>query len=252
MSTKYLDSTGLSYFWGKLKAYFQPKLVSGTNIKTINNTSLLGSGNIAISGGGIELSDMAGMIQMYGGTFTQVVSDGIITQVGGDAIPPNGWALCDGSAISRTEYAELFNRIGTRWGTGDGSSTFNLPDLRGRAPIGAGTGSGLTARTLGTKNIGAETVTLTAAQSGVPAHSHKASATANRYFLVSPDTESADQAAALSGSGYYVPHSKVTGWQHNASTQNNTAANASSAHTNMQPSAVVNFIICLGRPTFNN
>ena len=57
MSTKYLDKTGLTYFWGKLKNYFQVKLVSGTNIKTINNQSLLGSGNISISGGGGGSSD---------------------------------------------------------------------------------------------------------------------------------------------------------------------------------------------------
>lgn len=49
MAKKYLDDTGMSYFWGKLKAYFQPKLVSGTNIKTINNESILGSGNINVS-----------------------------------------------------------------------------------------------------------------------------------------------------------------------------------------------------------
>ena len=54
MSKKYLDSTGLSYFWGKLKSYFQKKLVSGTNIKTINGQSVLGSGNITVSGGGVE------------------------------------------------------------------------------------------------------------------------------------------------------------------------------------------------------
>lgn len=52
MTKKYLDDNGLSYFWGKLKNAFQEKLVSGTNIKTINNNSLLGSGNITISGGG--------------------------------------------------------------------------------------------------------------------------------------------------------------------------------------------------------
>lgn len=48
MTTKYLDSSGLSYFWGKLKAYFQPMLSSGVNIKTVNNTSLLGSGDLTI------------------------------------------------------------------------------------------------------------------------------------------------------------------------------------------------------------
>lgn len=47
MAKKYLDDTGMSYFWGKLKTYFQPKLVSGTNIKTINSESVLGSGNIS-------------------------------------------------------------------------------------------------------------------------------------------------------------------------------------------------------------
>ena len=57
MTTKYLDSTGLSYLWGKIKEKFQEKLVSGTNIKTINNQSLLGSGNISISGGGVTPYD---------------------------------------------------------------------------------------------------------------------------------------------------------------------------------------------------
>lgn len=52
MSKQYLDKNGLTYLWDKLKAYFQQKLVSGTNIKTVNNQSLLGSGNINISGGG--------------------------------------------------------------------------------------------------------------------------------------------------------------------------------------------------------
>lgn len=57
MAKKYLDDTGMSYFWGKLKAYFQVKLVSGTNIKTINNVSILGSGNISTTddSGWIEL-----------------------------------------------------------------------------------------------------------------------------------------------------------------------------------------------------
>lgn len=51
MAKKYLDYNGTSYFWGKLKNYFQVKLVSGTNIKTINNESLLGGGNINVESG---------------------------------------------------------------------------------------------------------------------------------------------------------------------------------------------------------
>lgn len=52
--------------------------------------------------------------------------------------PPANWALCNGQAISRTAYATLFSRIGTTYGSGDGSTTFNLPDFRDRFPIGAG------------------------------------------------------------------------------------------------------------------
>lgn len=49
---------------------------------------------------------------------------------------PNGWLICDGSAVSRTTYANLFSVIGTTYGTGDGSTTFNIPDLQGRVPVG--------------------------------------------------------------------------------------------------------------------
>lgn len=54
------------------------------------------------------------------------------------------WLLCDGSAVSRTTYADLYAAITTTYGSGDGSNTFNLPDLRGRFPIGVGTTTGLT------------------------------------------------------------------------------------------------------------
>jgi microcystin-dependent protein len=70
--------------------------------------------------------------------------------------PPPGFLLCDGSAVSRTTYAGLFAVAGTKYGAGDGSTTFNLPGKQGRTSIGAGTGSGLTARVQGTK-LGTET-----------------------------------------------------------------------------------------------
>jgi microcystin-dependent protein len=60
---------------------------------------------------------------------------GAITAFGGSAAP-NGWLLCDGTAVSRTTYAALFSAVGSTYGAGDGSSTFNLPDLRGRVPVG--------------------------------------------------------------------------------------------------------------------
>lgn len=63
---------------------------------------------------------------------------GSIQAYGGMSAPTN-WLICDGSAVSRTEYAELFQAIGITYGVGDGSTTFNLPDLRGKVAIGQST-----------------------------------------------------------------------------------------------------------------
>jgi microcystin-dependent protein len=76
--------------------------------------------------------------------------------------------------VSRATYANLFNAIGTTWGAGDGTTTFNVPDLRGRVPLSRGQGSGLTNRTLGSTG-GAETHTLVTAE--IPAHTHPATMT---------------------------------------------------------------------------
>ena len=63
---------------------------------------------------------------------------GAILPFGSDTVPDN-WLLCDGSAVSREDYTQLFNTIGTTFGVGDGFTTFNLPDLRDRVPIGKDT-----------------------------------------------------------------------------------------------------------------
>ncbi len=70
-------------------------------------------------------------------TVAGTLPPGVTIPFAGD-LPPDGWLRCDGSAVSRTTYAALFEVIGTRYGSGDGSNTFNLPDLRGRAPVGKG------------------------------------------------------------------------------------------------------------------
>ncbi len=72
------------------------------------------------------------------GNINQIPS-GTIMMYGGATLPADaGWLIADGSAISRTTYAELFGAIGTTYGAGDGSTTFNLPDFRGIFPKGAG------------------------------------------------------------------------------------------------------------------
>ncbi len=107
---------------------------------------------------------------------------------------PINWFPCDGRALSRTQYAALFAAIGTVWGPGDGS-TFNIPDFRGRGPIGTGTGTGLTDRPLASK-IGAETVALGATE--IPSHSH---------------TINHDHGSAGTGPGSAHAHTGYTGGQ---------------------------------------
>lgn len=101
----------------------------------------------------------------------------------GGTVAPTGWLLCNGAAVSRITYATLFTAIGTTYGAGDGTTTFNVPNPVGRVIIGAGTGAGggtsgsgivtggaaLSARTIG-QWFGEETHTLTLAET--PAHTH--------------------------------------------------------------------------------
>jgi microcystin-dependent protein len=160
---------------------------------------------------------------------------GVVVPFAGSTSPA-GWELCYGQAISRTTYAGLFNTIGTTYGSGDGSTTFNVPDLRGRVSAGkddmGGTAaSRLTSTVLTASNTlgatgGTQTHTLTSAQSGVPAHSHSIQV-ANVHTFTG--------IIGSTGHGGTVTY--------NATTENNTAANASSAHPITQPTIVLNYII---------
>ena len=91
------------------------------------------------------------------------VPTGAIMDFGGSSVPA-GWLLCDGAAVSRTTYAGLFAAIADAWGVGDGTTTFNLPDLRDAFTIGASATKALASEG------GAEDVTLTTAH--LPVHTH--------------------------------------------------------------------------------
>ncbi|RBC45205.1 phage tail protein, partial [Xanthomonas oryzae pv. oryzae] len=86
---------------------------------------------------------------------------------------PQGWQACDGSLLQISEYEPLYVLLGTAYG-GNGTSTFAVPDLRGRLPIHQGQGPGLSNYPLA-QRAGTETVTLTELQ--MPAHTHTAQAT---------------------------------------------------------------------------
>lgn len=110
-----------------------------------------------------------GIAELASTVVAAITPPGSIMLYGG-ATAPSGFLLCDGSTASRTGQAALFAVLGTTFNTGGESGTqFRLPDLRGKVPVGAGTGSGLTARALASSG-GEETHLLSTTE--LPAHTH--------------------------------------------------------------------------------
>lgn len=155
-----------------VQVQFQDKFgmyVAQTQVATIGvtldlNDTLVGVGKIHEQGA-LDVGP--------GGIFdngVRIEPPGIINIYAG-ATAPSGWLICDGAAVSRTTYASLFAAIGTTYGAGNGSSTFNLPNLKGRVPVGRDTGQS-EFDSLG-ETGGAKTHTLTEAE--MPSHNHSAS-----------------------------------------------------------------------------
>ena len=163
---------------------------------------------------------------------------------------PSGWLLCQGQEVSVSTYSALSSVIGTNYGAltngsgGSGTSHFRLPDLRGRVPMGVGTGrnvansADLTARAFAaatfSKVSDAENVTLTAAQSGLPQHNHSTDIFSTADVHYNAGFGSTTQFAR--GGGSYIENRQLT-------TTNSGPNAASESHTNTQPSTVINFII---------
>ena len=150
---------------------------------------------------------------------------------------PSGYQLCYGQAISRSTYSSLFTAIGTTYGSGDGSSTFNVPDLRGRAIAGqddmggssadrlTNQSGGVNGDTLGASG-GVETHTLTTAQ--LAAHTHTSNVTV-RSGNASTDQPQSGIVSIVGGSA------NLTGTSGSAGSGN--------AHNNVQPTLILNYMI---------
>ena len=133
-------------------------------------------------------------------------------------VAPTGWLVCDGATVARAAYADLFAAIGETWGAGDGSTTFNLPDLSRRTTVGSGgVGTAVLGNAVG--NVGgAETHALVIAE--MPAHTHTFPiGTGTSGIIVEADNASAFGNATTSSAG------------------------GNGAHNNVQPSAVMLKII---------
>ena len=213
---------------------------SGTGVITVDpnlTENIDGASTLAVNAGESLLLYCDGTAWYSVGKSSGVPSGAWFPYSGTSA--PAGYLLCDGSAVSRTTYASLFSAIGTVHGVGDGSSTFNLPDMRGRLPVGQDdmggsaasrvttAGSGVDGATLGATG-GAQNVTLTAAESGLPSHTHT-----SVNVGVNSGTGTTIIDGALGLANYY------TGVTSSAS----GGSAAASAHTNMPPSLVANYII---------
>ena len=175
---------------------------------------------------------------------------GVISPFAGGTAP-FGYLLCDGSAVSRTTYSGLFATISTIYGVGNGSTTFNLPDLRGRTIAGiddmGGTDAGRLnlANTLGT-TAGTQTHTLTSAE--MPVHTHVQNAHGHtlgggQSFGTNFGSNAGGTAtfalsvAAINTGTYQGPYSALD------TTAVNQNAGSGGAHNNMQPTMLLNYII---------
>jgi microcystin-dependent protein len=157
--------------------------------------------------------------------------------------PPANWMLCDGSLLQIADgnNTALYSLIGTTYG-GDGSSTFALPDLRGRVPVNYGSGTGNNpAYELG-QQFGAESVTLTDAT--MPSHSHSMSVTSAAATTMTPDTTMT--LGAVNPNYLYAPKPAVTNGAVFLLNPGTLAPEGNSAaHENRQPSMAMYYIICV-------
>lgn len=166
----------------------------------------------------------------------------------GAFIPPSGYLVCDSSAVSRVLYPALFSVISTQYGVGDGATTFNLPDLRGRvvagvdqAPVSGGAaagrlsiaGSGINPGGLGNA-AGLETITLSVAQ--MPAHAHSILGGTGGSTLPW-NTAGGTAFCSLSSTSVTYQANSISG---NPALQN---TGGGGSHQNTQPMMLLNFII---------
>jgi len=206
----------------------------------------------------------AGMGLMLGGEDPASVAiaapgDPIITLPPGSVTPysggstPAGFLPADGTAVSRTTYAALFAVIGTTYGAGDGSSTFNVPDLRGRVPIGSGTGAQNGGAGTGAITGGTALTSRSRGQFGgderLQSHTHPFSGTTgteNNYssYGVGYLIGARERSIASAGQGWGV-WSSFDGYSHTHPFSGTTSGHNQSqgSGANMPPYTVTSFII---------
>ena len=196
---------------------------------------------------------------------------GIVMQFAGSVVP-GGYLLCDGSAVFRSTYPDLFTAIGTTYGSGDGSTTFNLPNLSGKVVIGVSAN-----HVLGSTG-GEATHTLTSSElpahvHEVPQHGHSNDITATTPILyhtvtqpefkynrpnasntsgsgtsciTSTTTATATRSTDLAVSNHAATDCTMSGAVTDCAAFDSGMIGGDTAHNNLQPYVVVNYIISIG------
>ncbi|MFS0553602.1 phage tail protein [Brevibacillus sp. 179-C9.3 HS] len=152
------------------------------------------------------------------------------------SFPPKDWAFCNGQLIPIHQNTALFSILGVQFG-GDGKSTFALPNLQGKVPMGQGAGPGLTPRVVG--EIGG-VANVTLLHTNMPAHTHEAKAS-NTPTIDSPVNAIWSSTSGRGGIGAYGTTSDNT----HLSPEAIGITGETHPHSNMQPYLGLSFIICL-------
>jgi microcystin-dependent protein len=248
------ETNGNAHFRLKNDAHEWKLLLSGGDgdkfiIRDQTNTAMRltidTSGNVTIAddldvGGTTNLDnvDIDGTINQDG-VIGRIAPTGVVLPFAGGTIPA-GWLLCAGTAVSRTTYANLFAVIGTTYGVGDGSTTFNLPDMQSRVPAGVNTSDSnfVSLNTTG----GAATVTLTSSE--MPSHTHTQNS--HIHHIWHP---SYGYIGNVSGTFGAVINRNAIGnnttglWTATATTATNQNTGGGGAHSNLQPYISLYYII---------
>lgn len=198
-----------------------------------------------------------------GGSGSNAVIGSILMFAGETA--PDGWLLCNGQAISRTDYADLFAVIGVAYGSGDTATTFNLPDLGGRVPVGAnntylvGGHGGSETHYITTDEMPSHNHTASTASAGAHTHAFGDNRVLTYNYKATSSTGVSERAVAKASSGSYmapvVNNSKTdwAGWDVTGSAGAHThtvtvnSSGGGEAMSLMQPYVNVNYIIYAGK-----
>jgi microcystin-dependent protein len=242
-----------------------PCLVSGVTRKvTLNSVLNFVTGGTVIAanvtgGSGISVA-IEGNRDAKSLTVSFNVPGLIVPFAGGATTEPSGWLFCNGQAISRTDYSSLFGVVGTTYGSGNGTTTFNLPDLRGRIPFGvaanSSTASPLNGATFGSGNFhtlassgGQENHLITAAQTPVKDHTHSASGSMTVFGDYDdtqnwddPDVGPPENFSDRGELGEIAPGTQKT-ISSTASSSALTSVAAALPHSNIPPVIVLSYLI---------